>query len=106
MIPPFEENGYLPPGTHRATLDEIEPRFGGKPEIRRAQMQSLHWLVDIARRAGAARLVINGSFVTDIPEPNDLDCAELIDPAQMHDASAVAELGRGLPFLEIQVLES
>jgi len=24
MIPPFDEHGYLPPGIHPATLDEVE----------------------------------------------------------------------------------
>lgn len=41
MIPPFDEHGYLPPGIHPATLDEIEARFGLEPELRRVQMESL-----------------------------------------------------------------
>ncbi len=65
MIPAFEENGYLPPGVHRATIDEVEARFGREPELRRVQFESLRWLVDLARRAGAERLVISGSFTTD-----------------------------------------
>ena len=28
MIPPFNKNGYLPPGIHKASLDEIAERFG------------------------------------------------------------------------------
>ena len=59
MIPQFNEHGYLPPGLHRASLDEIEERFGRGTEIRRAQMQSLYWLVDLARRAGIERLILN-----------------------------------------------
>jgi Family of unknown function (DUF6932) len=78
MIPPFEENGYLPPGVHSATLDEVEARFGRESELRRVQMESLRWLVDLARRAGVARIVINGSFVTEVFEPNDVDCVILI----------------------------
>ena len=66
MIPPFEANGYLPPGIHRAMLDEIEAQVGREPELRRVQIESLRWLVDLARRAGAERLVINGSFTTDV----------------------------------------
>jgi hypothetical protein len=27
VIPPFDDNGYLPPGIHSATLDEIAARF-------------------------------------------------------------------------------
>jgi hypothetical protein len=46
MIPPFNEHGYLPPGIHPATLDEIAERFGQESELRRDQMESLRWLVD------------------------------------------------------------
>lgn len=41
MIPAFDEFGYLPPGIHPATLDEIDARFGGLSELRRVQMKSL-----------------------------------------------------------------
>jgi hypothetical protein len=78
LIPPFDERGYLPPGIHSATLDEIETRFGRESELRRVQFESLCWLVDLARRAGMARLVVNGSFVTDAYEPNDVDCVLLM----------------------------
>ncbi len=64
MIPAFDEHGYLPAGVHLASLAEIEARFGRQSEIRRVQMESLRWLVDLARRAGVQRLIINGSFVT------------------------------------------
>ena len=71
MLPDFNEHGYLPPGLHRATLEEIAVRFGKQSELRRVQIESLRWLVDLARRAGIERLIINGSFVTDALEPND-----------------------------------
>ena len=103
MIPPFEENGYLPPGIHRATLDEIEARFGREPEIRRVQMESLRWLVDLAKRAGAERLVINGSFVTDVDEPNDIDCVLLIPDGIEFDPRVDEEFEKGLPFLQIEL---
>ncbi len=105
MIPPFEDNGYLPPGIHRATMDEIEARFGGESKLRRVQMGSLRWLVGLANRAGVERLVINGSFVTDALEPNDVDCVLLIDPDQPHEAAALGEIAAGLPFLDIQLVE-
>jgi len=75
MIPPFDENGYLPPGVHLATLDEIDERFGSESELRRVQMESLRWLVDLTLRAGASRLIINGSFTTDVFEPKMWMCS-------------------------------
>jgi len=104
MIPPFDEQGYLPPGIHAATLDEVEDRFGCESELRRVQMESLRWLVDLAHRAGVARVVINGSFVTEVFEPNDVDCALLIGAGFPLDKAAEAELLAGLPFLEIDLV--
>jgi hypothetical protein len=50
MIPPFDDSGFLPPGVHSATLAEIRGRFGGPSEIRRAQMDSIGWMIDLAAR--------------------------------------------------------
>jgi len=80
MIPPFDDSGCLPPGVHPATLAEIEERFGCQSELRRVQMESVRWMVDLAVRAGAQRIVLNGSFVTDIMEPNDVDCVVQLAP--------------------------
>ncbi len=103
MIPPFDENGCLPPGIHPATLDEIEARFGYAFEIRRVQMQSVRWMVDLALRAGVERIVLNGSFVTDIMEPNDVDCVLLFRRRKRLDHAAFKELRAGLPFLDIAI---
>jgi len=103
MIPGFDDNGYLPPGVHPATLEEIAQRFGEESEIRQAEMQSLRWLVDLVRRAGIKRLVINGTFVTDVVEPNDVDCALLVDLNSPADPKTERELAAGFPFLDIQL---
>jgi hypothetical protein len=81
MIPEFNDDGYLPPGLHRATLEEIADRFGREPELRQAQTESLRWLLDLAKRVGVQRLIIDGSYVTDKWEPNDVDCVMLLSPA-------------------------
>jgi hypothetical protein len=143
MIPPFGDHGYLPPGIHPATLEEIETRFGRETEVRRVQAESVRWLVDLARRAGVERLVItdsspanrtecrrqdrrhsprswpfasscllrlagvnNGSLVTEIPEPNDVDCALLVAPNVAFDPGLEEEFENGLPFLQIDLLEA
>lgn len=58
MIPPFNDSGVLPPGIYPATLDEIEARFDRESEIRRVQMESERWMVDLAVQAGAERIVL------------------------------------------------
>ena len=103
MIPPFNEFGYLPPGVHPATLGEINERFGQLSELRRVQMDSVRWMVALAIRAGVQRIILNGSFVTDIIEPNDVDCVMLIGPGYPADVIAEAELDDGLPFLDIAI---
>jgi hypothetical protein len=85
-------------------LDEIAARFGQGSELRRVELESLRWLVDLARRAGVARLVVNGSFVTDVEEPNDVDCVLLVGTDFPRDAEAERELGDGLPFLQIDLV--
>ncbi len=105
MIPHFNDDGYLPPGIHPATLEEIAARFGQESELRQVQMQSLRWLVDLARRAGVRRLVVNGSFVTDKLEPNDVDCVLLLEPDFPRDPAAGAELVAGLPFINMELVD-
>ncbi len=105
MIPRFNDEGNLPAGVHRASLEEVAARFGQKPELRRVQMESLAWLVELARRAGASRLIVNGSFTTDKPEPNDVDCVLLVEPGFPRDKEAERELLEGLPFIELKIVE-
>jgi len=105
MIPHYNDDGNLPPGIHRATLEEIAARFGQESELRQTQMESLTWLVDLARRAGVQRIVVNGSFVTDKLEPNDVDCVLLIGPDFPRDAEAEVELLAGLPFINLELVD-
>jgi hypothetical protein len=64
-------------------------------------MESIRWLVELAKRAGVQRIVSNGSFVTDIIQPNDVDCVLLIGRGFRRDLAAEAELEAGIPFLDI-----
>lgn len=105
MIPALNDDGYLPSGIHVATLSEIAARFGQESELRRVQMESLRWLVELAWRAGVQRVVVNGSFVTDKLEPNDLDCVLLIGPDYPRNAEAEAELLAGLPFVNMELVD-
>jgi hypothetical protein len=105
MIPDCNDDGYLPAGIHPATLDEIADRFGRESELRQAQMESVRWLVDLARRAGVRRIVVNGSFVTNKLEPNDVDCVLLIGSDFPKDDGAEAELLAGLPFINMELVD-
>jgi hypothetical protein len=60
--------------------------------------------VDLARRAGVRRIVVNGSFTTAWLEPNDVECALLIGPGFPLDDRAEEGLIEGLPFLDIHLV--
>jgi hypothetical protein len=104
MIPPFDESGYLPPGIHTATAEEVGQRFGHSSELRRVQMESIRWMIELARDSGAERIILNGSFVTDIIEPNDVDCTILVKPRNRRNRRAIAKLRKGLPFLDLAMV--
>jgi hypothetical protein len=67
-------------------------------------MDSVKWMVDLATKAGAERIILNGSFVTDIMEPNDVDCVLLFHPGKQRDRKALRELRAGLPFLDLKLV--
>ena len=94
VIPDFDENGYLPPGIHRATLDEVIARFGHGSRERREQAESLEWLLPLCARAGIVRLILNGSYVTDELDPKDVDCVLLQGPAYEEASEAAFGVGR------------
>lgn len=69
-------------------------------------MESVRWLIDLARQAGVERIILNGSFVTDIMEPNDVDCVLLLGTQRHQSQTAFSELRKGLPFLDISIVRS
>jgi hypothetical protein len=87
-------------------MEEIAVRFDQESDIWQAQMESLRWLVDAAKRAGVQRIVVNGSFVTEKLEPNDIDCVLLIGVDFPHDAAAERELLVGLPFINMELVDA
>jgi hypothetical protein len=105
VIPPFNSHGYLPAGVHAASLAEVAERFGGASELRRVQMESVREMIALAVRAGVQRIVLNGSFVTDIMEPNDVDCVLLVPSDYPRDTAAEEELLKGLPFLDMALVD-
>ncbi len=69
-------------------------------------MESLRWMVDLAVQAKAQRIVVNGSFVTDLIEPNDVDCVLLVEPRGRGNRAALGELRKGLPFLDLAIVRA
>ena len=81
-LPPFTESGGLPPGAYAASLSEVLDHFGAGSARRQAVALRLERIYHVARHTGhLARFVVFGSFVTDKPEPNDVDAFLLMDDA-------------------------
>ena len=70
VTPAFE--GALPPGDHRATLEEIASRFGFTTR-RRWLLKGLRAAVKAFWLAGIEDIFIDGSFCTEKPDPGDVD---------------------------------
>src|SRR5438552_1765830 len=88
-LPPFNEEGGLPPGVHRATPPEILEHFGQGSVQRRGVADRLNRVYELTNSTGQlARFVIFGSFVTAKDEPNDVDIILLMEDT--FDLAAVA----------------
>ena len=73
-LQPFDSNGDLPVGVHRATLDEVLARFGYGTPKRQVVTGRLKRVMELARGTGKLeRFIIFGSYITAKPEPNDVD---------------------------------
>lgn len=73
-IPDFESNGDLPIGLHQATLDEVLARFGTSTLQRQAVTKRLINVHTLAKSTGQLkRFIIYGSYITDKPNPGDVD---------------------------------
>ena len=79
-LPEFNEAGDLPPGVYIASLNDVLERFGRSNLARRIVGKRLQRIHELARSTGhLARFAVYGSFVTDKPEPNDVDVVLIMD---------------------------
>ena len=90
MLPEFNKKGYLPPGLHRSNFTEVRQRFGNTDK-RQDLLRNLHNFVNVARKVGAIKLILDGSFVTDKKEPNDID-AILVVPDDFNTTTREAHI--------------
>jgi hypothetical protein len=75
-IPALTSEGYLPPGIHECTLEELEERFGRfqRTDVRPRLFADLQRFVRAVKVTGFfVAIVIDGSFVSSKDAPNDVD---------------------------------
>src|SRR5882672_6336055 len=88
-IPDFEPSGLLPLGLYDCSFEELKSRFGSfeQTDCRPLLFAKLEAFIVAARAAGFVRtVVVDGSFVTAKPSPNDIDL--IIVVAAEHDLRA------------------
>jgi hypothetical protein len=76
VIPAFNENGWLPEGVHDCSLEEAAARFGTfqVSERRPRLWAKFTEFIGEANASGMIEaLLLDGSFVTVSPHPNDID---------------------------------
>jgi hypothetical protein len=72
-IPEFDpRTGWLPAGTHEATWEEIEARFGFNYR-RRQMLADLSWVVKELRERGVDEIYLDGGFVSEKERTRDID---------------------------------
>ena len=73
-IPGFNAIGDLPEGVYQATIDEVTARFGGVTSQRQAITTRLRLIYELTGATGKLeRFIIFGSYITNKPQPNDVD---------------------------------
>lgn len=73
-LPEFNEFGDLPEGNYPAAIAEVVARFGSGTAQRAAVTARLQRIYQLAVATGHLdRLVVFGSYVSDVDEPNDVD---------------------------------
>lgn len=93
-LPVLTDSGELPIGVHPASLHETLTRFGSGHPQRMAVGERLQRVYGIAAATGhLRRFIVFGSFVTDKPEPDDVDVIlvmnDSFDGDTLHGESAV-----------------
>jgi hypothetical protein len=88
-VPPFNEHGWLPEGIYDCTIDEAAVRLGSfQASDRRPRLwQKFVEFLNESKASGLVKVILlDGSFVTAKPNPNDIDLVLVVDAN--HDFSA------------------
>jgi hypothetical protein len=88
-LPLTTSSGDLSLGVHLAPLAEVVSRFGAGSSQRQTLAMRLGRIWKLAQDVGfVRRFVVFGSFLSDVPAPNDVDVFLLMDDA--FDSTALA----------------
>lgn len=92
MIPPFTDEGMLPPGVHETDLEELKEKMSWSRK-RRDLLAGLEEALELMASCGVARAYLDGSFVTDKDRPNDIDgCYDLTEDVTAENLGRLAPI--------------
>jgi hypothetical protein len=103
MIPKFNQKGNLPPGIHKATLAEVQKRFGWTP-YRRELLKGLRRVLRQLVQAGCVCFYLDGSFVTSKVIPGDYDGIWVCDGVELDKVPPLLRAidSNGMPLSDMQ----
>lgn len=80
MISDFNKHGNLPAGIYRASIDDIEKRFGLNSKKRISLFSTFNNFLELIMpfKTNIKQIILDGSFVTTKENPGDIDCIILI----------------------------
>jgi hypothetical protein len=97
-IPNLNINGFLPHGLHRCSLQEVEVAFVSQFQSSSSRKQLMNSLKLFYAKWKAFphfdRMVLDGSFVTNKENPNDIDLIVVLKPSVLHDPMSGAFVGQ------------
>ena len=79
----LNEKGFLPPGIHSLTIQEIGSIFGSF-QVTERRPRLFKKLVELVEQIGSYEfiryIIVDGSFVTNKDKPSDIDLIIVVDP--------------------------
>jgi hypothetical protein len=97
VIPDFTGEGDLPRGRFCASMEEVEERFVDDDEFEASTTRAQVWsdftdLIDLIRKkkVRVPAAFLGGSFVTNEPNPSDVDAALFIDTSKISNPATLA----------------
>lgn len=91
----FNKNNTLDPGIHLMNWDDFFREFSFSPK-RKELFKGLKKVVDILTEVGCTDIYIDGSFATNILEPNDWDACFECEPKKLKNVF------KAIPLLDIR----
>lgn len=104
-IPPLNpRTGYLPPGDHEASLEDLADRFGWNFR-RRKLLSALEWVVRRLREQGVQEIYVDGSLTTSKERPRDVDVIYVAPATNDPDGWGLLSPARRMELKKLQSVD-